>query len=190
MDPARSVACYNVPPEFAKKGEIANFFKLAKCTIAVDPSFNHLVRPTRRARRYGHWRAHRYVLTRGCRVQIQFLRGPDNGCCFVQFETKADVQKALARNGANLGNNEITVSLPFGLQTCTPAPPPPSPRLSLYSRALLISVSVPPPVQRRAANDLRSTRSRETSLEMPRPPPSSSAKKVRVCVRVRWCVCV
>lgn len=90
MDPARSVACYNVPPEFAKKGEIANFFKLAKCIIAVDPSFNHL---------------------------IQFLRGPDNGCCFVQFETKADVQKALARNGANLGNNEITVSLPFGLQT-------------------------------------------------------------------------
>lgn len=45
MDPARSVACYNVPPEFAKKGEIVNFFKLAKCTIAVDPSFNHLVRP-------------------------------------------------------------------------------------------------------------------------------------------------
>jgi len=129
MDPARSVACYNVPPEFAKKGEIANFFKLAKCTIAVDPSFNHLVRPRRRARRYDHWRAHRYVLTRGCGVQIQFLRGPDNGCCFVQFETKADVQKALARNGANLGNNEITVSLPFGLQTCTRARP--SPRLSL-----------------------------------------------------------
>jgi hypothetical protein len=73
MDPARSVACYNVPPEFAKKGEIANFFKLAKCTIAVDPSFNHLVRLSARTTIWplAHTRAGAaVVLTRGRGVLV------------------------------------------------------------------------------------------------------------------------
>jgi hypothetical protein len=106
----------------------------------------------------------------------------------VQFETKADVQKALSRNGATLGNSEITVSLPFGLQTCTTL---------ASTSAIPYSLSSPfLPIQRRVASVLLSTRNRATSLEMRRQPPSCSARKVctllSACGVVRACsgVCV
>jgi hypothetical protein len=120
-------------------------------------------------------------------VQIQFLRGPDNGCCFVQFETKADVQKALARNGANLGNNEITVSLPFGLQTCTP---PPLPLLArAVSHSLLISISVPLRAAESGQRFAFNPQSRNIARDAP--PTAILFGKEGACavVRVRWCVC-
>ena len=43
LDSSRCVVCYNIPPDYVKKQEIANFFNASGCDVAVDKSLSPMV---------------------------------------------------------------------------------------------------------------------------------------------------
>eukprot|EP01117_Protostelium_nocturnum_P016513 TRINITY_DN6546_c0_g1_i1.p1 TRINITY_DN6546_c0_g1~~TRINITY_DN6546_c0_g1_i1.p1 ORF type:complete len:898 (-),score=373.95 TRINITY_DN6546_c0_g1_i1:47-2740(-) len=49
--------------------------------------------------------------------KVQFLKGLDSGCCFVEMDSPKDVDSALEKNGQILNGNKVLVQRPQGILT-------------------------------------------------------------------------
>lgn len=101
------VVCQNLVPSI-KRGEIASFFK--DCTISLDKDFSTKV--------YFFFLSFLFSNTQNLflkkKKKVQFLKGVDNGSCFVEFESQKDVERALEKNGSKIGEVVITVGRSSG----------------------------------------------------------------------------